>query len=542
MLLTDPSRMDRDRDKVAAKLLNLTLEILFQLTRGDYTARKKNSSDSCKSPVSEGWGRNLSSIMGSSSHPLIHEDINVQKILELTNKMIELLTGEVPIRCQDVTVYFSMEEWDYMEEHKDLYKDILTENHQPLTSPVKASKRKKTKRCPPPLLPRNYSEENHNVPQEDNLQLLFPDKDLNIIYAEEINMSDDQQFKEEIPTDDYPDDCMVSSEEHLISADCKADDCGITQDTYEEPAIIPDISSAHHSKDPSSDLHIQVPSSDSSLTDKQNKSSEERLISSGFKTNDPNITQDTSEEHAIILDLPSALQNKDASSDPLKQVPSSDSSQIDEQNKSLEEHVISSGFKVDDPNITQDASEERVIIYHLSSYPLIQVLSYDLSQTDEQNKSHRRREQQGAHTEEKPYSCSECERCFSRKSDLVNHQRTHTVKKTYSCSECGKCFPFKSYLVTHQRTHTGEKPFSCSECKKCFSMQSSLDVHQRTHTGERPFLCPECGKCFIKNSHLVRHLETHKREMPQSCAECGKCFNQWRSLKAHQTNAHPGEK
>ncbi|KAG9467264.1 hypothetical protein GDO78_015282 [Eleutherodactylus coqui] len=91
-----------------------------------------------------------------------------------------------------------------MEEHKDLYKDILMENHQPLTSPVKASKRKKTKRCPPPLLPRNYSEENHNVPQEDNLQLLFPDKDLNIIYAEEINMSDDQQFKEEIPTDDYP--------------------------------------------------------------------------------------------------------------------------------------------------------------------------------------------------------------------------------------------------------------------------------------------------------------------------------------------------
>ncbi|XP_073519106.1 oocyte zinc finger protein XlCOF7.2-like [Phyllobates terribilis] len=74
-------------------------------------------------------------IMGPPSHPLIHEDINDQKILELTYKMIELLTGEVPIRCQDVAVYFSMEEWEYLERQKDLYKDVMMEVPQPLTSP-----------------------------------------------------------------------------------------------------------------------------------------------------------------------------------------------------------------------------------------------------------------------------------------------------------------------------------------------------------------------------------------------------------------------
>ncbi|KAM4034853.1 uncharacterized protein ACNLHF_021561 [Anomaloglossus baeobatrachus] len=135
ILLIVPSRMDMDRDKMAERILHLTLEILFRLTGEDYTVVKKTSSERCQAPVSEGWGRPLSPITGPPPHPPIHEDINDQKILELTYKMIELLTGEVPIRCQDVTVYFSMEEWEYLEGHKDLYKDVMMEVPQPLTSP-----------------------------------------------------------------------------------------------------------------------------------------------------------------------------------------------------------------------------------------------------------------------------------------------------------------------------------------------------------------------------------------------------------------------
>ncbi|XP_077113038.1 uncharacterized protein LOC143768230 [Ranitomeya variabilis] len=190
--------MDMDRDKMAERILHLTLEILFRLTGEDYTVVKKTSSERCQDPVSEGRGRPLSPITGPQPHPLIHENINDQKILELTYKMIELLTGEVPIRCQDVAVYFSMEEWEYLEGHKDLYKDIMMEVPQPLKSPDLSSRRTTPERCPHPLLPQDCKQEDPNVPQDHQCE------DLTRIHTTETYVRGDEWCKEEIPTYDYP--------------------------------------------------------------------------------------------------------------------------------------------------------------------------------------------------------------------------------------------------------------------------------------------------------------------------------------------------
>ncbi|XP_069611187.1 gastrula zinc finger protein XlCGF53.1-like [Ranitomeya imitator] len=187
-----------DRDKMVERILHLTLEILFRLTGEEYTVVRKTSSECCQDPVSEGWGRPLSSITGPPPHPMIHEDLNDQKILELTYKMTELLTGEVPIRCQDVAVYFSMEEWEYLEGHRDLYKDVMMEVPQPLTSPDLYSKRTTPERCPRPLLPQECKQEDPNVPQDHQGEVLT------YINTTGTYVKGDEWCKEEIPTYDYP--------------------------------------------------------------------------------------------------------------------------------------------------------------------------------------------------------------------------------------------------------------------------------------------------------------------------------------------------
>ncbi|XP_053122333.1 zinc finger protein 82-like isoform X2 [Hemicordylus capensis] len=150
---------------------------------------------------------------------------------------------------------------------------------------------------------------------------------------------------------------------------------------------------------------------------------------------------------------------------------------------------------------------------------------------------------QGKHSkEEKPYSCDQCGLKFILEVNLEMHHRYHhelLLKRklnymkdvSFPCSECGIHFPSCSHLRMHQWAHIRELTDSES-----ISLVHVHPSHLQGSQAKKLHLCASCGKSFSRYLGLLQHQKAHDEAKPQPCAQCGIIFMYQTDLEMHEEN------
>uniref|UniRef100_A0A8C5MZ66 C2H2-type domain-containing protein n=1 Tax=Leptobrachium leishanense TaxID=445787 RepID=A0A8C5MZ66_9ANUR len=585
------------RDPLTQRILDLTLEIIFLLTGEDHMVVKIHEmvTDNSRHQLSNGHRQTQSFNTEPPPHSRIHEQ-NHEKILELSNKIIQLLTGEVPIRCEDVTIYLSMEEWEYLEEHKELYKDML-EKHQPIIAFDKSVSEQHT-----PVSYSHIGTENKTNNEEKYLNKNTKGRAESATYTERESLASVERHvpeKEIYPITEYsttdikeePASCdevnLTDGVIYKLSENAQTDYTSIYLGAEPDSHVGGDLLHSDiypltentQSEDPSTDTKKESPTYEEGNFTDLNKPAKDTEIewspdnSGEYLKGKTNLMEINHSESFIESRKPdqiiyytdlvtpkSVYKDHSALSTEMGKVSYSEPD-LDVEDINYREEPLSFTSRGENSTSTAALTHQQLHIEgDTFSCPECGKYFIDCIALKTHRKNHTRKKKFKCtecgkyfayasnlaahaiiHTGEKPFKCNECGKGFTQAPHLAAHVVIHTGEKLFKCIECGRSFARAISLEAHRKIHTGEKPFKCSECGKCFIGASALSKHKRIHTGEKPFKCHECGKCFALASYLTGHKRIHTGEKTSKCSECGKCFALASYLTSHK-RIHAREK
>ncbi|XP_077107116.1 uncharacterized protein LOC143764905 [Ranitomeya variabilis] len=568
------------------KILDLTLDIICILIGEDCTVVKKTSGE-CVTPnncprVSRGWSRTKSPIMEPPPHFLIHKRKKEQKILDLTNKIIELLTGEVPIRCQDVAVYFSIEEWDYIERHKDLHDGVILENSQSFTS--KGLPKGRTNEYPPmqikeepflcvgenltgsdiyittdtQIFPYSHIKEEKASSDKGNMEDLNSFTPISHKQLYSNNMKDKSNSQQEKGITD-PIIYTHTNRTQYLSVHIMEETTSCDQQNFT-------VNNVHRSSD-----HTQQYSSDNN----------EELASQKMQLTVPNMCMLTDDTR----DSPILVKDESFSCD------SGNSTAINIYTPSACTHQYPSAHSINEPftcerrnlSATCHSGDLRDAAIYSSMDQLVSFSKENLYNKyghifTEHTYTHLNRHELNLRAESfledfmnslpNVVRSSASIDGLSAESGLseLQYVSNHITSPDWSPAKAKRHNVFLSKCVEYEKNfckvsraricgnHLTEWSFNCSECQNCLNTTLKLirqnlkdqEVKDKSvkkissfakrQTEKKEFACPDCGKHFPNKRYFLIHKRVHSEENPFHCPACYQSFENLKSFVAHQKN------